>query len=955
MAAPVRYSVLGPVRAWSGETELRLGPPKQQALLALLLVRVAGPLPVHEAVDVLWGDNPPDSAVNVVHRHIGNLRRLLEPDLPGRSEAQQLIRAAGGYRLAADAYTLDLLRFRELRAGAQLALAEGEREKGARLLVESLRLWHGPVASGSPPHVLGHPVFVAVENEYVAAAKEAADAVPSHLSPLVEEVLTILRRAADRRPMDEALQARIITALAVTGRQAEALELFETVRIGLAEELGVDPSHELRAAQEDVLRQTAGSRDGDPDPADPHDDAFPAVRPAQLPADVTSFAGRQPELARSHALLDQEQEGKPRVVIGAISGMPGVGKTTLAVHWAHTVADRYPDGQIYVNLRGFHPAMPPISPCEAMRDVLDTLGVPTNRLPESSDALTSLYRSQFAGRRFLILLDNVRDSDQVRPLLPAAAGCLAIITSRHRLDALIVADNARFIPLGLLTVSEGVELLIRRLGSERVTAEPVAAQDIVDLCGRLPLTLAIASARAVLHPTFSLASIAEELRESQGGLDAFSSGDNHTDARSVFSWSYQALSPAAARLFRLLSLHPSADIAAPAAASLTGVPPREVRAHITELVEHHLLTEHMPGRFTSHDLLRAYAAELCGEQDTAEDRSAARLRLFEHYLHSADRAEALLRPHRERVPLPPALPGVFPQDFTGPPQAADWMQRERQVLLAAVERAAQDGEGSSPHCWQLAQILEAFLDRSGRWEDQHRIQSAALAAARRAGDQRGQAYALRALGFASCRLGRQEEALRQMEQALRLMRAAGDDLGQGRAHRYLAFRANSVKDHALAIDHYRTAAECYAAVGHRSGQAAILNETGWTHLLLGAYEYALAQCEQSAALHRELGDRSGEAAAWDSVGYAQYHLGRNTEALTSYGHALALYRDIKDRGMEADTLAHMGDSHHAAGDAPAAKECWSRALVLYESLDHPDAAGIRQRLAERWVLVVPGR
>jgi DNA-binding SARP family transcriptional activator len=640
--AAIRYTVLGPVRAWRGGTELTFGPPKQRDLLALLLVRTAGPLSVHEAVDVLWGESPPNSAVNVVHRHVGGLRRLLEPQAPSRAEARQLIRTAGGYQLVVDAGSLDLLRFRVLRAEAQLAVAAGEREAGARLLVEALGLWHGPVAAGNSPHVQAHPVFTAVENEYVAAAKEAADVAPARL-PLVEAVLTALRRAADRRPMDEALQARIITALAATGRQAEALELFQTVRSGLAEELGVDPGAELRAAHEHVLRQS--------EPASGVIAAVPKgmasqlpteVRPAQLPADITAFAGRQEELARSLALLPSDDGRTAPVVIGAISGMAGVGKTTLAVRWAHMVADRFPDGQLYVNLRGFHPAMSPVGSTDAMRDVIDALGRAPDHMPDSPDALASLYRSLFAGRRFLILLDNARDTAQVRPLLPGAPGCLAIITSRHRLDGLVVAGHAHLLPLGLLTLAEGVELLLQRLGADRVSSERTAAESIVELCGRLPLALAIASARAVQHPTFSLTSIAAELRESRGGLDAFAGNDTPTDARSVFSWSYQALSPATARLFRLLSLHPAAHIAAPAAASLTGVPLTDIRHQIAELVEHNLLTEYVPGRFACHELLRAYAGELCGHQDNEDVRTQARRRMFEHY-------ESLDHPNAEQV------------------------------------------------------------------------------------------------------------------------------------------------------------------------------------------------------------------------------------------------------------------------------------------------------------------
>ncbi|WP_405591530.1 AfsR/SARP family transcriptional regulator [Streptomyces sp. NBC_01190] len=952
MVTAVRYAVLGPIRVWRGEQELTPGPPKQQALLALLAVRAPGPVTVHEAVDLLWDDDPPDSAVNVVHRHIGGLRRLLEPGLPPRAEGGHVVRTGSGYRLAAGPTALDLARFRELRAEGRRAIGAGAAEDGVRPLAEALRLWQGPVTVRGMPRLRSHPVFVAVEHEYVAAAKEAADAICWEGSPFTEDVLAALRRAAaGRHRLDEALQARIVTGLAASGRQAEALELFGSVRADLSAELGMDPGPELRAAHERVLRQTPRQR-----PADTRDQGGPggpggsepaklAVRPAQLPADIPSFVGRVAELARSHELLGPDGHGiHAPVVIGAISGMAGVGKTTLAVHWAHAVADRFPDGQLYVNLRGFHPAMPPLSPDEAMRDMIDALGVQPGRVPDNPDALASFYRSLFAGRRFLILLDNARDSEQVRPLLPAAGGCLAIITSRHRLDGLIVADNARFIPLGLLTPAEGVELLVQRLGKERVTAELAAAQAIVDLCGRLPLALAIAGARAILHPTFSLAAIAAELRESQGNLDAFATRDTRTDARSIFSWSYTALSPAAARLFRLLSLHAAPDIAAPAVASLAGVPPREVRRQLAELVEHHLLSEHTPGRFTSHELLRAYAAELCEGQDDEETRAATRRRMIEHYLRSTHTADALLAPHRDRVPLPPVSAGVFPQTFGGQSEASDWCRRERHVLLAMVEQAARYAVKGDDSCWQLAATMEIFLDRHGRWQEQHHIQSTALETARRTGDLAGQAHALRGLGFAACRLGAFDEAQRCLSQAQTLFGRLADPIGQGRTHRYSAFLANVMKDHHRALDHYRRAADRYERTDHLSGRAMILNEIGWTHLLMGEYESALVHCEKAVLMHQEIGDRSGEAAAWDSIGWAHHHLRDYGQALVGYGHAIDLYQRTGDPALEADTLVHAGDSHQASSDPRQAAVVWRRALELYDGLGHPDAAGVRERL-----------
>ncbi|MFE5630380.1 BTAD domain-containing putative transcriptional regulator [Streptomyces sp. NPDC056543] len=997
----MRYRILGPVRVWRRDAELALGPPKQQAVLALLLARAGELLTPQEVIDALW-EEPPGSAVNVVHRHVGALRRLLEPELPSRTAARRLLRGAGGYRLRVEPGELDLLRFRSLREDAgRAATAGGDRAKGVSLLVDALGLWGGPAGTGLPPVVAAHPLFTALNHEYLAAVKEAADlALATESAPAapnapatdhtpatghtpaarqadVERVLTLLEQATHHYPFDEALHARLVTALAALGRQAEALAVHQSVRSRLVGELGVDPGPELRAAHERVLRQAVPVvvRAVDPrgDAAEPETrPPAPSLQPAQLPSDIPTFAGRRAELALSKELLDGPDDtedasasalaralapasapgGAP--AIAAISGMAGVGKTTLAVHWAHRVAHRFPDGQLYVNLRGFHPTMAPLDASDVMREVLSALGVPPQRVPENPQALPAFYRSLLAPRRMLILLDNARDSEQVRPLLPGTPGCLTLVTSRQRLDGLVVTHAVRFLGLDVLSRAEGFEFLTRRLGLDRVAAEPEAAGDIVELCGHLPLALAIVCARALLNPRFALEAIATELRANRGSLDSFAGSDASADARSVFSWSYRALTPPAARLFRLLGgAHAGPELSVPAAASLAGVPVREARRQIAELLESQLLLEEAPGRYSCHELLRAYAGELSGERDDEEERARARRRLVEHHLHSAWAADALLAPYRDRVPLPPPGEGVVPEELTDETQAAQWLHRQRQVLLAAVERAAADGDDGEGLCWRLAATLELFLDRAGRWEEQRVIQERALRAARRAGDTTGEAYILRALGFAYCRLGLFKESHNTLSQALDRFTAAGERDGQATAHRNLAFLCNARGRHTQALEHYRLASALYEASGHRTGAAAVLNEIGWTHILTGAYEQALDDCGRAVLLHRRNGNRNGEAAAWDSVGYARHHRGEHAEALDAYARAIALYREIGDLSLQADTLAHLGDSHAAAGDPAAASVAWREALHLFEHLGHPDAEQVRERLAERDPLSPP--
>lgn len=679
MDARVRYSVLGTVCVRRGDIELDMGPPKRRALLALLLLRAPAPLTLSEAVDILWDEDPPPSAVNVVHRHIGALRRTLEPGLHNRTKAEHLVRAADGYRLRVDSATSDLLRFRDLRAQAQLAVKAGDPKKGAQDFIEALDLWRGPtVAAGT--YVAQHPLFTSVGHEYVATVKEAADVVLTAAPALTEEILAALRRAVDSHPFDEAIHSRIIAALAATGRQAEALRQFESIRRTLAEELGVEPGPGLRSAQQHLLARRVPREESKPPPQ-----AAPLPRPTQLPAVYLPFAGRHKALSQCLESLPLEGETHPPATTVAICGMAGVGKTTLALHWAHLVADRFPDGQIHIDLRGHHASQPPLDPVPAMAEILGTLGARPDPA-HGNTALCSVYRSTLAGRRLLIVLDDARDCEQVRPLLPRTPGCLTIVTSRRRLAGLAVTDNARLVPLAPMTRHEGLELLEGRLGADRVRGALATAQEIVDLCGGLPLALAVLGTRALMQPNFPLSSLAGDLRDNRDSLITFSSHDDaRTDVRSVFSRSYETLSEGAAALFRLLSLHPSPDIALPAATSLLGADPWTTRAHMAELVDRHMVVEQTPGRYACHSLLRTYAAELSRTEDGPDTLAEARARMFEHYLHTADAATTLIAPHDTEVALPTPRPGVRPQQFKERTDAAQWIVTEQYVLPALIQ------------------------------------------------------------------------------------------------------------------------------------------------------------------------------------------------------------------------------------------------------------------------------
>ncbi|MDX3075963.1 AfsR/SARP family transcriptional regulator [Streptomyces sp. MI02-7b] len=951
----VRFQILGPVRAWRDGAEVKLGPPKRRALFALLLAQSGQPVPLHAILDALWGPEPPTTAVNVVHRHVGALRRLLEPDLPSGTASRRLVRDAGGYRVEVEPDELDLLRFRALRTRAQQVALHGDRARATGFLVEALGMWRGPTASGIAPEVRAHPVFAAVDNEHLIAVKEAAGYAPAAGAVLTERVLVTLRQAAAHHPLDEVLQARLIEVLAATGHQAEALEVYQGVRARIADELGLDPGPELREAQHKVLDGTAVVRPAPQDPVPvldgvPADAAGPAadapggaelLRPAQLPRDLAAFSGRRAELELSRMLPSGPAEPAQAVVI---SGMAGVGKTTLAVHWAHRIADRFPDGQLYLDLRGFHLTGAAMGTAEALRALLDAFGTPVGRIPAGLEAQAAFYRSLLAGRRVLVVLDNARDSEQVRPLLPSAPGCLAVVTSRHQLQGLVAAEGARSFTLDLLGDGDAVELLALRLGAERVAREPTAAAEIVALCGRLPLALAIVSARAALNPGFPLSAIAEELRESHGSLDAFTGEVPLGDARCVFSWSYHALSPEAARLFRLLAVHPGPDWSVAAAASLSARRPGQTRALLAELVRAHLLFENVPGRFSCHGLLRAYATELAGEHDAPAEAVAACARLLDHYLHSAHAADAALAPHRERIALRRPAPHTLPERFTDRRAAAEWLDAERSVLLAVIEHDGRHGDGA--HSWRLAVLVELYLDRGGRWQEQRTAQTTATTAAQRQGDVLGQAHAHRALGFALGRLERWESAREHLLRALQLFGEVGEPCGQARVHRYWAFLSNRHGWHADALRHYALAGDLYRSGGHLNGEASVHNEVGWTYMLLGEYDKAVEECRCSLVIHQETGDRNGEAAAWDSLGCAYHRLHRHEEALDCFRRALRMYREIRDAYLEADTLVHISDTHLAASAATAAADALRQALSILDGMGHPDAEGVRRKLRD---------
>jgi tetratricopeptide (TPR) repeat protein/transcriptional regulator with XRE-family HTH domain len=667
----------------------------------------------------------------------------------------------------------------------------------------------------------------------------------------------------------------------------------------------------------------------------------PRSGPRQLPAPVRNFVGRVSELRQLDDLLAEVETGP--VVVAAVSGTAGVGKSALALHWAHRVGDRFPDGELYVNLRGFGPTGAPVAPADAVRDILTAFAVPAAEIPASANAQEALYRSVLAGKRVLLVADNARDADQVRPLLPAGPGCLVLVTSRNQLTGLVAAQGAQPVPLDVLSDAEAAELLGRRLGPERADPESVAR--LVALCARLPLALTVTAARAAIAlPRGDLTAVADELRDEYSRLDALDGGEATASVRAVLSWSYAGLGPAAARLFRLLGVHPGPDISAPAAAALAGVGadhagPSEL-AELGELVRASLLTRTGANRYGFHDLLRAYAAELAATTDDPAARRSALHRVLDHYLLTARVATARL--NSTSVPQPTRSTGVLPQDLPTEDAALPWYEADRAVLHTMVTTAV--AEGFDDHAWQLPAAMATFLHRRGHWAQNAELQEIGLAAARRLDDEHAQARMEHGVGHALGALGRDGDAQRHYEQALDLYGRRGDRATQAHIHVGLGALLDRQSRYREELVHCEQALAIYAELGDHRWQAVTLNNLGWCHGQLGHHEQSLVVVGQAIVLHQKLGDVHGEAAAWDSIGYAHHHLGRYDEALNCYEQALRLFRRQGHRFDETDVLTHVGDAHEAAGRTDAACDHWRQALQILDDLGHAGASELRARL-----------
>ncbi|ROP39910.1 AfsR/SARP family transcriptional regulator [Saccharothrix texasensis] len=907
------FKVLGPLEVWHDGRQVVLPTGKARVLLASLLLRAGSVVPMDVLVDRLWDGRSvnPGRTKATLHMVVTRLRQSL-------GAANVVRTATGGYAADVPPGALDLHRFRELV----------DRDR----LGEALSLWRGAPLSDVPSDVLhGEDVAPLLEERLDALERRLdLDLAAGRSAEVVPELRSLTRE----HPLRERFWGQLMEALSGSDRQAEALAAYRSVSGLLAEQLGVDPGPRLQELHQRIL--TAA-----PVVARPNTRGA-SNKPRQLPPRTRFFVGRDGELAVLWELLDTASAGA--VVIAAISGTAGVGKTALALHWANQSAHRFPDGQLYVNLRGFDPTGVPMSPDEALRGFLGALGVAPERVPSGLDEQVGLYRSLLAERRVLVVLDNAADSEQVRPLLPSGPRCLALVTSRNQLDGLVVREGAQSLPLGVLSDGEATALLVRQLGEERVGAEPAAVGELIGHCAGLPLALSVVAARAAAHPAFALRALAGELADERTRLEALDTGEATTSVKTVFSWSYERLSPAAARMFLLLGVHAGPEVSIPAAASLAGVPLPAARRAMGELSRLHMIAEPAPGRFTLHDLVHACARDLvAAHEDRSGPREALR-RLLDHYLHTANTADRLLYSQREEVPIAAPAPGAVVTELTERADALAWFDLEQASLFAAVGHAA--AHGFDTHAWQLAWTTTAFARLRSFWHEQARCLDTALAAARRLDDRVALASTNRALGRILITLRRFAESEAHLTAALDLARELGDRQSQAHIHRHLAGLYEAWERLHEALHHAERALALFEELGDRAGTARALNAVGWARAMLGEdLHRALADCGRALVLFREVNDVLAEAATWDSLGYVHHRLHDLAEAVRCYREALPRYRESGDRYEEAATLQRLGDAHVLAGDHDAAREVWRAALDILDELGHGTAEALRVKAA----------
>ncbi|HUQ55399.1 AfsR/SARP family transcriptional regulator [Lentzea sp.] len=921
MQNELRVSLLGELAATLDGQELTLGPPRQRAVLAVLALRANHVVSRSELIDAVWGDEPPASADNGIHTYVAGLRRLFEPGRASRAPSSVLLSTDSGYLLRLPPGSSDAALFR-----THLDEAGRLRDEPAEAIAAfdlALGLWRGIALDGVPGP------FAAVERARLAELRLTAVEQRAVLMLSVgreAEVAAELTTLVSAHPLRERLHGLLMSALYSSGRQAEALAVFADLRRLLVDELGIEPGPELRRLHEQLL---VGRHDPQPEPA------APTLVPVQLPHEIRDFTGREKELAKLAEVVPHDHS--PALVV--ITGTGGVGKTALAVRFAHQVASRFPDGQLHVDLRGFDASSPPVQPAAALPPLLQSLGVPAERIPDDLPAKSALYRSVLAGKRVLVLLDNARLADQVRPLLPGRSSSMVLVTSRNHLGGLVARDGAHSMTLSTLTRDEGLALLTSAVGADRVTAEPAAAAKLVELCGHLPLAVRIAAERVVTRPHLMLADLADDLADERDRLNVLATGDDEdTAVRAAFSWSYLALKPDAARAFRLIGLHPGGEISLNAVAALAGVPVSRARALLDVLAGGHMLEEVARGRFRLHDLLRLYATELSATEESSGGRDEAVGRLLRWYLDTANAAGAMIGPPDHPAFL---LPPLSTQDFASHDDAFTWCRTESANLLA-VTKLAEDEH--SPAAWQIPVALWNYFIVSSALDEWTRTYRIAERTAARDGNQAVRAWAVHGQGLAAFRGQRFADALELFDRALAIRREIDDRVGAAWSLTGLGMAYGGLRQFDLAVERFGEALERHAEVGSWFGEGGTRLFLSDILRLAGQHEESLASARRAYEVMDSHGAVHGKAMALVSIGWALLKLGQRIEARDSFREAVGFLRVLGDRKSLAEALHGVGES--SAGQPDVARTHLLEALTIYEDYDHPLMPDVRARLHE---------
>jgi len=964
----VRIGILGPLIVSRDRAVHDIPSPILRTLLGLLSLQAGRTVGTEEIVDALWPDDPPRTCLQLIHTYIRQLRQVLEPGREVRAPSQLLRRVADGYRLDLGADQLDLAEFGQLAGRAAQAWSAGAAESAWQLYSEAWSCWRGPLLAGSEGRLRGHPAAAAAARARITMIVEWADAALG--LGYCDRMVGPLRAVCAEEPLHEGLAARLMLALAGDGDQAAALGLFDAIRSRLDEQLGVTPGRELQAAQLRVLRgqlpvamrPMAGSAAtsqmstddrgtggksahgsshgsaGAPGPAV----AAPPVRivPAQLPTDVAGFTGRDAELRALGKLLAQPDAADAQPVIVTIGGMGGVGKSAMAVHWAHRVRKQFPDGQLYVNLRGYAEDGP-LRPIDALAGFLHAFGVPANRVPADETQAAAMYRSQLAGKRVLVLLDNAASAQQVRPLLPAGSGSLAVVTSRERMAGLVARDGAHWSALDALPPRESIALLSRLLGAERVAGEPEPAAHLARLCAHLPLALRVAAANLTFRPSHRIADFVAKLTAGDRLAALEVDGDSSTAVRATFKLSCASLPAVERRVFRLLGLAPGPDATAEAVAALAGLTAAEAEHTLERLTSRHLVSEYLPGRYTLHDLLRLYGAELAAAEEEAAEREAAVLRFAAYFRAGVARSAQLLYPHLLHLPAPdaPVLPtsgsSASPHDSSA---ALAWLDAERATLVALIVHLADHGHHAA--AWGLADLLNGYFMLRLNQVDWQVVAEAAGRASYAGGDAAVQAAAEIRLGMAYDVQCRYPEAAHHHRLAAELSRESGWTGAQAVALNNLSRHHWMDGDVGTAIDLITEALALNRAAGRREGEAVTLANLAVAHTELAAerkagqdpdgYRQSLETARdlltEALELHRRIGDTRNEAYTLRSLSQVCRDAGELPQALELAEQSLRLARAAEDSRFEISALNALATARVRLGQGEEGLGLHRRAL-----------------------------